>query len=112
MKQGRVNVYSEKAIRVISFYYDFNGGLDKWKDSFYQLWRLQLTWSFAYRLELHEIRSKGVYVDILCKPSFVNELVANMGEFGYRAITTKPCNVGMVDGYELPEDIDYMEVDY
>ena len=112
MKQARVNVYTEKAIRVTSFYDDFKGGVDKWKDSFYQLWRLQLTWSYAYRLELHETRRSGVFVDILCKPSYVDELVANMGEFGYRAITTESCNVGMVDGYELPDGIDYMEVDY
>jgi hypothetical protein len=99
----------QEALRVTSKFSDFNGDLDKWKDSFYQLWRLQMTWNFAYQLELDETKS-GVYVSMLIKPAFEENVLVNMEGFGYRKIHTYPEKFGMLS-YASNEFLDqYIDV--
>ena len=102
------------AVRIEASYADFNGDLNKWEDSFYQLWRLQLTWRFAYRITLEETR-QGVYVCLLVKPSYRDNAVETMDSFGYKNILTFHENIGVI---EYPSDelldmeIEQIEVDY
>ena len=109
-------VYDEKmtALRVNTFYEDFDGGIERWKDSFYQLWRIQLTWEIAYSINLRETRSRGVYVDLLIKPVYKEELLANMDDFGYKNIQTEEVNVAFIDtfGHKELEDVEDIYLDY
>lgn len=108
-------VYDEKesAVRVIAHYSDFDGDLTKWKDSFYLLWRLQMTWGFAYSIEVNESRSRGVFVDLLIKPCYKDNLLGTMAEWGYENITTDSAYVGVVWAYEHDEldDIEALIID-
>lgn len=104
--------YDEKepALRVIAHYEDFDGGIDKWKDSFYQLWRIQLTWDIAHSIYLRETRKRGVYVDLLIKPAYKEELLANMDDFGYKNIQTYDENVAFLSTYDRDELYDVAEI--
>lgn len=104
----------ESAIRITAHFNEFDGNLDKWKDSFYQVWRYQLTWSFAYSIKLNESRKHGVYIDLLIIPSYREPLLETMESLGYRDIALNTEFVGIVDAYghkEL-EGIEEVVLDY
>ena len=86
----------QEALRVTSYFKSFDGDLDRWKDSFYQLWRLQLTFSFAHQIALYETRSGGVYVSLLIDPKYEEDVLVNMEGLGYRDIRTCPEHLGVV----------------
>ncbi len=105
----------KKALRILAWYEDFDGGLDRWKESFYTLWRCQLTWDFAYSITLRETRSKGVYVSLLIKPAYKDSLLDNMEDFGYRNVEVQEEPIGLIygfDRYEELKDIEEVFIDY
>jgi hypothetical protein len=104
----------EKAIRVNAFYEDFDGDIERWKDSFYQLWRIQLTWEIAYSINLRETRSRGVYIDLLIKPAYKEQLLESMDDFGYKNIQTEETNIAFLSTYDRKElaDIEDIYLDY
>ena len=104
----------QKAYRVIAHFKDFEGLVDKWVKQFYELWRLQLTWSYAYSIELNESRANGVYVDLLIKTPYKKHLVECMEELGYANIQVHEVKVGMVDAFDHNEldDIEMLVLDY
>ena len=93
-------VVVKDAIRVNASFKDFDGELDKWKDSFYQVWRLQLTWGFAYRIDLCETKN-GVYLNMLVKKAYKDNVLETLDGFGYKKIQTFHENVGEI---EYPSD--------
>ncbi len=102
----------ERAVLVIAHLRDFDGDVQKWKDAFYELWRHQLTWSFAYSLNLNESRANGVYVDLTIKPSYRENLLETMESLGYRNVQTYATHVGIVDsGRDDVIDIDLLVLD-
>lgn len=84
-----MKTYDEKrkAVRISAYYKDFDGNLDKWKNAFYQLWRWQMTWDFAYEIQLIDTRD-GVKVYIMSKPNFQKNVLETMQDLGYRDIQT------------------------
>ena len=104
----------QKAIRILSWYEDFDGNVDRWKDSFYTLWRWQLTYDFAYSIVLRETRAKGVYVSLLVKPAFKDCVLDTMKDLGYREIKAEDEMVGLIYGYDRKEleDIEEVFIDY
>ena len=109
-------IYDEKkqAIRVIAHLKDFNGDNDKWKWSFYQIWRYQMTWDFAYSIEVRESRANGVYVDLLIKPSYREALMDTMESLGYKDVKTYNEWVGIVWACEHDglNDIEELVLEY
>lgn len=61
----KCRVEHEDAIRVTAHFEDFDGSLEDWKETWYTLWRYQMTFSFAYEIALQHARHNGVYVDML-----------------------------------------------
>ena len=105
----RETIEVRDAVRVTSSINSFDGDLEKWKDAFYQVWRFQLTWGFAYQIELNETRS-GVYISMLIKPAYQDNLLAVMDDLGYRDIRTYHENLGQIE-YASPEFLDqYIDV--
>jgi hypothetical protein len=98
------------AIRITAHFSEFDGNLDKWEDSFYQVWRYQLTWDFAYGIKLNESRQHGVYIDLLIRPSYREPLLETMESLGYRDIAQNTEFVGIVEVYEHKELEDIEEV--
>ena len=106
-------VWDEKkpALRIVAHYENFDGQLDKWKDSLYILWRYQMTWDFAYRIDVRESRSRGVYVDLLIKPTYKEEVLETMDDLGYKGIITDETFVGIIDAYGIDE-VEELILDY
>ena len=107
--------YDEKinATNVRAYYRDFDGELSKWKDSFYTLWRYQLTWDFAYRIDLKETKN-GVYVDMLIRNSYKKNVLETMEDLGYRSVYEDDVFIGEVWAYEHDEleGIEALVLDY
>ena len=100
---------TEKAIRVTASYEKFDGDLAKWKESFYTIWRYQLTWSFAYEVNLNESR-RGVFVDLLIKPAYRKNVEDMMDDLGYKEVQYDDERVGVIYRYDndIPDDIDHI----
>ena len=90
----------EKAIAIEATYEDFDGEINRWRESFYTIWRWQLTWSFAYRIEIRERRT-GVYLWMLIKPAYKANILDTMDDLGYREIKTEDVTVGLVSSYDF-----------
>lgn len=90
-------IWKEDAVRVTATYKDFNGDLLTWKNAFYELWRYQLTYSMAYKLAVRESNKSGVFVDILVRPAYKDNLVETMRDLGYRNMTVYDEKVGIVE---------------
>ena len=106
MENKKVQLWTEDAIAIRAAYEDFDGELSKWKDSFYQIWRWQLTWSYAYKIEIRERRANGVYLYMLIKPSFRKSVLGMLEEYGYKNVSEEATKVGVVESYEIWEDIE------
>ena len=102
----------EKAIRVSTLFKDFNGDVQAWKDSFYELWRYQMTWDFAYDINLIDTRSGGVRLTIVTKSVYKDQLVETMTDLGYGNIKTADEYIGIVYGGDLPNDLNRIEIDW
>lgn len=102
------------ALRINAWYEDFEGNLEKWKDSFYTIWRYQLTWEFAYSIVLRETRKKGVYVSMLINTTYKDNVLDMMYDLGYRELMTEQEPVGFVSGYDHEElhDMEQLIIDY
>ena len=113
-KQFRANVYLEEAVRVYSHLNDFPGTDSEWKDAVYQLFRYNMTWDFAYRIDVFEGRSRGVFVVLLIKPAYEERLKATMDDLGFKNVVSAHEEIGVLECTDLPDNhlIEYVEVDY
>lgn len=103
----QVEVYPEGALLVIAHFKDFDGDFQKWKDSFYELWRYQMTWSFAYELIVTESKKNGVFVRMVINRTYENPLLNTMEDLGYKDIKVSGAVVGVIEFLEF--DGDYAE---
>lgn len=111
MREFKTTVWPEAAIRLQASFEDFKGTLLEWKEAWYFLWRLEMTFGFAHELKLREGRERGVYVDMLIKPAYKDNVQAHMKDLGYENIQSRNERVGKVDMCEVPLDMDVIEVD-
>lgn len=100
----------EPAIAVRASLEDFEGDVTKWKDSFYELWRYEMTWNFAYVLKVNEYSDKSVGVRIIARPAYKDALLDTMKHLGYRKITVDETAVAVISPYEYDMDGD-LEID-
>ena len=100
-------IEKEKAILVEAKQEDFDGDTEWWRNSFYTIWRYQMTWDFAHSIKVDERRSSGVYVRLLIKPVYKEDVLGMMEDLGYRNVTTEDCNVAFISSYDVQnvEDI-------
>lgn len=107
-----MKVAKEKAVRFVSHYTDFDGDVSKWKETFYTIWRYQMTWSFAYEIDLIDGHN-GVFIDILAKEDFASNVRELLPDLGYGKITEYECKVGFVPSYRYDEldDVEMLILD-
>lgn len=92
-----MKVEKRKAHAMIAYLNDFQGGdLNKWRNSFYELWRYQLTFNFAYDIQLCESNKNGVYVVVYCKNGYKNAAIETMENLGYK-VRVEDVVAGVVD---------------
>ena len=112
------NMEKKTAYRITASFEDFDGDLQKWKDTFYELWRVQLTWEPAYNITLidrrcHSDHGWAVNLDVLVKESFKKQTLEWMEQHGYRNLYVCEQTVGLVSAYdEGIEDIDYLDIEW
>lgn len=108
---AKLKAEKEKAVRVVSHYSDFDEevwtrGFDKstaWKLAFYEMWRLQMTWGFAYEIEVMDSRKNGAFIDILAKEAFADNVKGSMEDLGFGGITTHEEYVMLVDDMDFDD---------
>ena len=91
----------DRAILIEARFADFSGGLKMWQESFYMIWRYQLTWNFAYHIRLIE-RHSGVSVRMFVKPEFEDGVRDMLADLGYCNVIMEEATVGIV--FELEHD--------
>ena len=103
----------EKTVCVVALLRDFDGGVEKWKDGFYQLWRYQLTYSYAYKIALYENCNDGVFLRLTVRPAYKDNILETMEDLGYREVKTYDGTVGVVCQWDHDdlEDIDMLVYD-
>lgn len=113
-KKLRVTVRTEDAVYVTADLSDFDGDVPKWKNAVYELFRYDMTWSFAHKIEVTENRSTGVFVRVVLKPAYEEPLIRTMENLGFRNLNVYHEDVGVIDGLDLPDDLllDYVYFDY
>lgn len=95
-----------KAIRMVAYMNDYQGGdLNKWRNSFYEIWRHQMTWNFAYRIELQESRKNGVYVCLDVRLGYKQSALEMLEDLGYRKVNVFEETAGVFDDLDLDVDL-------
>lgn len=97
---------TEKATQIIAYLEDFDGDVAAWKNAFYELWRWQMCWNYAYTIEVMESRKSGVFVCLVVRNGYLNDVLSAMEELGYRNVMTFDEQIALVDGYDFGETID------
>lgn len=110
-KRIRVTVHEQEAVNLIAWLEDFEEQSYKWKDAVYELFRYNMTFSFAHDIEVFESNKKGVYVSLLVKPVYERQAMDVMDMLGFKKVQVTRENIGVISGMELPDDMFYVEVD-
>lgn len=100
-----------KAIKMVAYLNDFDADLNKWRNSFYEIWRYQMTFGFAYRIQLQESRAKGVYIVLDVKLGYKQNALDMLDNLGYQRVQTFDIKCGVFDELELDDDIDFVTED-
>lgn len=113
MTEARVWVYTDEAFLVTARLDDFRGGLQVWKEALYEMFRWNMTYNFAHRIDVREDRETGVYVSLLIRPAYKRNVVETMESLGFNPVVASE-TIGTIECTELPEDmlVDYIRVDY
>lgn len=94
-----------KAIRLVAYLRDFDGGDgNKWRNSFYELWRYQMTLGSAYSIVVNENRNDGVFVSVLVKLGYKKNVLETMQSLGYRNIEVSEETVGVINMWDADVD--------
>ena len=104
----------EDAVHVVSYLSDFHGDVQKWKNAVYELFRWDMTYGFAHKIDVIENRSSGVFVSIVCKPSYEKWLMESMPIWGFINAKARHENIGSIECTDLPDDmlVDFAIVEY
>ena len=103
----KATVYNEDAVRFIAHLKDFTptdeaNKVKEWKMKCYTIFQYQMTWSFAYSIDICESRTNGVYVYILSKKAFKDNVKDMPDDLGFKHECYDE-KVGIIEEYELPE---------
>lgn len=104
-----MKMQKRKAVRIVAYLNDFDSNGNKWRDSFYELWRYQMTWGFAYSINLYESRQKGVYVCMDVKTEYKKDALATMEDLGYKRVSAQDVTGGIFDSWDM--DVDFVAED-
>ena len=113
-----IKMYKEKAVVVKAYLKDFEPvfknreKLQSWKNAFYELMRYQLTYGFAYDIQIYERRKNGVYVYMVVKNAYIDHVTGLLTDLGYANVQVEEYDVGILDGYDIPDDVYSLYIDF
>lgn len=113
-RHAKVNVYAKEAVFVTAHLNDFDGDVQKWKNAVYELFRYDMTYGFAYKIDVIESRSNGVFVSITAKPTFESPLLETMNTLGFCNVRAQHESIGSIECTDLPDNMlfDFAVVEY
>lgn len=111
----KIEVEKRKAVRIIAYYEDFDPKgwnstatedqkSECWKLAFYEMWRMQMTWGYAYEIEARESRQNGVHISICVKEGYAKNAKDTMEAIGFRDVRSYEEYVAVTDGFDLDDD--------
>ena len=111
----KIAVEKVKAVRIVSHYADFDQTkwnsdateeqkAECWKLAFYEMWRMQMAWGYAYEIEVIESRKNGVFISILAKKTYEVNAKDTMESIGFGGITMHDEYVALTNGFELDDE--------
>lgn len=97
-----MKLYGEtaEALKIRAPYEDFNGGDQEWQLAFYQLWRYQLTFEFAYNIKVWEYSDNTLEVVMIIHPVYKESVLGLMQDLGYRNVKTEDCKALEISPYD------------
>lgn len=104
-KKAMATVYTEDAVRITAHLNDFVGTTNEWKIAVYEMFRWDMTWSFAHKIDVIESRGSGVFLSMIIKPPFEKSVKETMEDLGFRNIVSYHENIGSIECTDLPEDM-------
>lgn len=66
----------------------------------------------AYEIAVRESRKNGVFVDVLVKPSFKDNLIETMKGLGFTDVDSYKSSVGVVASHEAPDLVDTIVIEW
>lgn len=118
-KKIKVDICLEDAVCISSRLSDFKSDgihdeAQKWKYAIYQLFRFDMTWGFAHKIEVRENNTTGVFVRLTIKPAYEEQTLELMEILGFRNMQVDHEEIGRIDCTDLPDGalLDYVYVDY
>lgn len=103
-KDVKVTLWIEDgAVRLESDLDDFKGNVNEWKKAFYEIWRWQMTWDFAYSIRVSERRESGAYVSLLVKKAYKEQAKKLLENLGYQKVNEWEEHVGIVQTYDIKD---------
>ena len=113
-KTVKVNVHSEDAVLITADLTHFNGDVQSWKSAVYELFRCNMTWSFAHEIDVRESNKDGVFVSLIIKPEFEKNALAAMEDLGFKDAVAHHEDIGWIECTDMPNDmlLDYVYIDY
>lgn len=102
-----VSVFREQAVGLATSAKDFKG--KDWRNAFYEVWRWNMTWNFAYSIKLIESRSDGVVLILTIKRAFFDQVFSMLEDLDYSNIHYDFIDVGFVDCCETEAEELYIE---
>lgn len=91
------------ATRIETDFADFGGTVNEWKSAFYEVWRYQMTWGFAYSINVRERRNTGVYMSLLIKSGYKKLVLELLDDLGFGNVVTSDENIGVVQLYDIDD---------
>ena len=112
-KKARVNVYAEEAVTIYAYWKDFDGDIQKWKNSIYEMFCWDMTCGYAHDILVYESNKCGVYIRLIIKPAFEDAVLGTMDSLGFKELKVTHDGVGAIECTDLPEDMwfDYVYID-
>lgn len=106
-KEIRTTLWVEDGVtRVRAYITDFVQDFGStWKGSFYELWRYQMTWNFAYEIKVHETSDKDVCVSMLVKNAYLKNVLDTMESLGYRNVQIEEEHIGIIQIYDIDDPV-------
>lgn len=113
-KKARVNVYAKEAVTIYAYWKDFDGDIQKWKNSIYEMFRWDMTYGYAHDILVYESNECGAYIRLIIKPSFEDSVIDTMDYLGFKELKVTHDEVGVIECTDLPSDAlyDIIVIDY
>jgi len=104
-REVKKSVWIEDALYVKAYLNDFSGNVHDWKNAVYELFRYNMTWGFAYQIDVLESRGDGVFVQMHCSPSYEKSISEMMDDLGFKNVNVERESIGVVETYDFPDDL-------